>query len=70
MDLNKLYFDHQLLLIRADGSASRNRRAECEIGASRVAARIGCVQRGLGAGAASGWETLAVGAPRQQGCSA
>lgn len=69
MDLNQLYFDHQLLLIRAGESAARIRRNECEINASQIAARIGCVQRGLGAGAAPAWETLAGSALRQQGCA-
>jgi hypothetical protein len=59
MDLNKLYFDHQIAVMRADGAVSfafgRDRRSD----ASLIAGRIGCVQRALGAAAAEGWETLA-----------
>jgi len=69
MDLNRLYFDHQLLLITADAATSRSRRNEYEIDASLVAARIGCVQRRLGAPAANSWEVLAAGSSRQQGCA-
>lgn len=70
MDLNQLYFDHQLLLIRAGDSVSHTNRHQCETGASQVAARIGCVQRELGAGAAVAWERLGAGALRHQGCAA
>ena len=59
MDLNQLYFDHQLLLIRAKGAASCVVRHEHEAGASRIARRIGRMQRRLGAAAASKWEELA-----------
>jgi len=59
LDLNQPYFDHQLLLISAGRASSRNARHECEVGASRVAGRIGCMQRALGAGAAPSWEALA-----------
>lgn len=60
MDLNQLYFDHQLLLIKALRSDSAGARHEHEVGASHVAGRIGCMQRSLGAAAAPVWETLAI----------
>jgi hypothetical protein len=65
VDLNRLYFDHQLSLMRA--SRSRTSDAPCgeALRASRIARRIGCVQRALGAGAAPGWECQ-VGRPRLQ----
>lgn len=59
MDLNQLYFDHQMLLIRAHRAASRDARHEHEIDASQIAGRIGCMQRALGAAAAPSWEALA-----------
>lgn len=59
MDLNQLYFDHQLLLIRAERATSPSSRINHEIGASHVAGRIGCMQRALGAAAAPIWEALA-----------
>ena len=59
MDLNQLYFDHQVLLMkaaRADTCAARHKH---EVRASHVAGRIGCMQRALGAAAAPIWEMLA-----------
>ncbi len=64
MDLNQLYFDHQLLLMKAAGAASDSVRHEHEAVASRVAGRIGRTQRALGAPAAPVWEGLA--APRRR----
>ena len=59
MDLNQLYFDHQLLLMKAKRSPSAERRRTHEIGASLIARRIGCMQRALGAACAPAWETIA-----------
>jgi hypothetical protein len=70
MDLNQLYFDHQLLLIRADRAPSCASRSESRIGASHVAARIGTVQRGLRAAAAPSWEMLAAAPAHPHGCPA
>lgn len=59
MDLNQLYFDHQLHLIqaaRADNADTRHRHRQ---GASLIAGRIGCMQLALGAGAAPGWSSAA-----------
>lgn len=59
MDLNQLYFDHQIAVIRADGASSRKFRRESRFDASLIAGRIGCMQRALRAGAAPAWEALA-----------
>lgn len=64
MDLNQLYFDHQVLTMKA--AASSDARCGHRAGASRLAGRIGGIQRALGAGAAPAWEGLAAagaGAP-------
>ncbi len=60
MDLNQLYFDHQLLLIRARLAASFGIRDAHEAKASQIALRIGRMQRRLGAAAAQTWERLSV----------
>lgn len=54
MDLNQLYFDHQLLLIRAERAASGGARDGYKVSASQ----IGRMQRALGAAAAPIWEAL------------
>jgi hypothetical protein len=64
MDLNQLYFDHQLLLMKARRAQSGEARRAHEIGASHIAGRIGCMQRSLGAACAPVWEALAVSGPR------
>ena len=58
MDLNRLYSDHQLLLMRADRAPSDDARRVHTAAASHVAERIGRTQRALGAAAAPTWETL------------
>lgn len=59
MDLNQLYFDHQLLLIKAQDASSPDARERFEETASVIACRIGRVQHALGAGAAPMWRALA-----------
>lgn len=59
MDLNELYFDHQIAVMRADGASSREFRRDRRFNASLIAGRIGCIQRALGADAAPVWEALA-----------
>ena len=59
MDLNRLYYDHQISIIRAAKSGPGG-RACFEIIAARVAAQIGSRQRSLGASAAGAWERLAL----------
>jgi hypothetical protein len=59
MDLNQLYFEHQIAVMRADGALSRQFRRDRRFDASRIAGRIGCMQRALRAGAAPAWEAIA-----------
>jgi hypothetical protein len=54
MTLNQLYFDHQLLMMNAEGTPFAGKAS-----ASAIAGRIACIQRGLGASGAPGWEALA-----------
>ena len=65
MDLNQLYSDHQVLLVRADQSPTLALSQHYTFGATLIAGRIGCMQRALGAKAATHWETLAL--PDQAG---
>lgn len=58
MDLNQLYFDHQVLLIRADNASTRRTQHESLLDAGLIAARIGCRQHALGASAARSWDAL------------
>ena len=55
MDLNQLYFDHQIQLIRADGAVSAETRAGHQTAAAQIADRIGQRQARLGAAAACAW---------------
>ena len=59
MDLNQLYSDHQVLLVKANRAVTLNCRAALLSAASQVAQRIGGVQRTLGAPAAQAWDALA-----------
>ena len=59
MDLNQLYFDHQVLLMQAQRARSESTIHQYEVGASSIAGRIGYMQRVLGATAAPVWEALA-----------
>ena len=56
MDLNRLYFDHQLSLMRASRSPTCDDRRTHASRALRIAGRIGSAQRALGAAAALSWE--------------
>jgi len=59
VDFNRLYSDHQRLLIEAQRAPSEAMRHEHEVAATHIAGRIGCMQRALGATGASAWESLA-----------
>ena len=59
MDLNQLYFDHQLAVMRTGTASSCELRRDRQFDASLIAGRIGSMQGALGARAAPGWETLA-----------
>lgn len=57
MDLNHLYSQHQIALIKAGGAANaadREKYLEC---ATRIARRIGGYQQSHGAGASASWQT-------------
>lgn len=58
MDLNQLYFDHQILLMRAEGAPTPERYLARQREAALVASRIRNVQRSLGAAAAQAWTAL------------
>lgn len=68
MDLNQLYFDHQILRMRADRAPSPETMALHNRGAARVAGRIGCIQRAVGAHAAAHWSAIAASNPDNAGC--
>lgn len=59
MDLNQLYFDHQLLVMQAQREPCPDRRRLHRDGAALVAGRIGCMQVALGARAAGRWAEAA-----------
>jgi hypothetical protein len=59
VDLNQLYFDHQIQLIRADGARTADVRRGHQFAASQIADRIGRRQAWLGAAAAGAWMTSA-----------
>lgn len=59
VDFNRLYSDHQRLLIEAERAPSDALRHVHEVAATHIAGRIGCMQRALGANAAYAWESLA-----------
>lgn len=59
MNLNQLYFDHQMSLIRADGANTPCLRQRHEHHAAQIAGRIGRLQSTLGAEAACSWHALA-----------
>ena len=67
MDLNQLYFDHQILQMQADGTDLPGSRILHLRGAALVAGRIGCIQRAAGAGAAEGWSAIAAREPDATG---
>ena len=68
MDLNRLYFDHQLSLMRASRSATCDGRRRHVSRALRIAGRIGSAQRTLGAAAAMDWEFHARPGPLADDC--
>jgi hypothetical protein len=59
MDLNRLYHDHQLSVIRA-ASAGPSVSFSFEVTAGRAASQIEQYQRSLGATAAGAWARLAI----------
>jgi hypothetical protein len=59
LDLNQLYFEHQLSLMRASQAPAGALRLRHEFAASVTAGRVGCIQRAARAPAADGWEAMA-----------
>ncbi len=56
MDLNQLYHDHQISLMRASATGSAQLRHAHHANAAGIAQRIEHIHRAAGAGAASRWE--------------
>jgi len=56
MDLNQLYFDHQIALMRGSAAVDAHIRAARRSEAADIARRIERHLRALGAKAAHGWE--------------
>jgi len=56
MDLNQLYFRHQLLLMRASVAATVDACLKHESHAAGIARSIGAFQDRLGAKAAASWQ--------------
>lgn len=68
MDFNRLYFDHQLLLMRASRPGTDLARRTHEASARTLAADIAAFQRRLGAGSALAWAALS--SPHECECAA
>lgn len=58
MDLNQLYSQHQIALIRADNASVRSDRAQHLDRADHIANRIGDYQRSRGAQAGAAWRSV------------
>jgi hypothetical protein len=61
VDLNQLYFDHQISLIRAEAANTPCLAHDHRREAASIAGRIGDRQGALGALAARGWRLHAAG---------
>jgi len=64
VDLNDLYFRHQLSVMRAGSSSDEQTRGMHLTRADELAQRIGAWQRRVGAGAASMWGACLAAAHR------
>lgn len=60
MDLNQLYFDHQVMLMKADGAGSGKEGRALAYDARALADRIASFQERMGAPAAATWKTRPV----------
>lgn len=58
MDLNRLYFDHQLASSRAETADCDNSRETHSAEAAQLAEEIGKIQLSMGAAAAAAWTAL------------
>jgi hypothetical protein len=61
MDLNDLYFRHQISVMRARSAPDDGARGGHQVRADELADKIGHWQRRAGAGAAAMWSSLARG---------
>lgn len=57
MDLNQLYFDHQVMLMQADDAGPGTVGRTLDHDARALAGRIGSFQEGMGAPAAVAWKS-------------
>jgi len=64
LDLNDLYFRHQLSVMHAGSASDEHTRGMYLIRAEELAQRIGAWQRRVGAGAASMWGACRAAAHR------
>ncbi len=55
MDLNQLYFDHQISLMQADAAECSRLRLLHHNNALAIARRVACIHRDSGARAVRGW---------------
>lgn len=55
MDLNTLYFQHQIAVMASTGAATADRRSAGRDRAESIARRIETIQTGTGAAAAQTW---------------
>jgi hypothetical protein len=62
MDLNKHYARHQRLLMRASHASTAACKDAINGAAALLARRIAVHQQNLGASAAPGWDSIAIGA--------
>ncbi|MBO9574874.1 MAG: hypothetical protein J7494_03975 [Sphingobium sp.] len=67
MDLNELYFDHQISLMRADAADCGRLRLLHRNNALAIARRIVGIHRASGAGAVISWAATSVGDYQQPG---
>ena len=58
MDLNQLYFDHQISLMLADATDCSRLRLLHHNNALAIARRVACIHRDSGARAVGGWVEL------------
>ena len=68
MDLNQLYFDHQISLMRAAGAGCDRLRLLHHNNALAIARRIACIHRDSGARAVGGWLQRSLDDYQRLGC--
>lgn len=68
MDLNELYFDHQISLMRSASAGCGRLRLLHHNNALAIARRIVCIHRDSGARAVDGWLQRSLDDYQQLGC--